>query len=74
MSSDAGTALSVTSNGEVEGPRRSGRLATRAHTFFPRPRRHYRASRTPPTIVRRTLRDDEAKRSACNAEYCIRDS
>ena len=39
-------------NGEVEGPRRSARLEPRAHTAFPRPRRHYRLSRPPPTIVR----------------------
>src|ERR1700680_4358023 len=47
-----GNALHVPSNGEVEGPRRSARLEPRAHTVFPRPRRHYRLSRTPPTIVR----------------------
>src|SRR4029077_11895220 len=40
------------SNGEVEGPRRSVRLEPRVHTLFPHPRRHYRLSRTPPTIVR----------------------
>jgi hypothetical protein len=40
------------SNGEVEGPRATARTEPRAHTAFPRPRRHYRASRTPPTIVR----------------------
>src|SRR4029077_11115718 len=42
----------VTSNGEVEGPPRSARLEPRVHTVFQHPRRHYRASRTPPTIVR----------------------
>ena len=43
----------VAPNGEVEGPDDHARLEPRAHTVFPRPRRHYRASRTPPTIVRR---------------------
>ena len=43
----------LTSNGEVEGPDQSARLEPRAHTVFQRPRRHYRRSRTPPTIVRR---------------------
>src|SRR5215469_16238577 len=40
------------SNGEVEGPRDHTRLEPRVHTLFPHPRRHYRLSRTPPTIVR----------------------
>jgi len=40
------------SNGEVEGPPRSARLEPRVHTVFPHPRRHYRLSRAPPTIVR----------------------
>ena len=40
------------SNGEVEGPRRSARSEPRGHTVFAHPRRHYRLSRTPPTIVR----------------------
>jgi hypothetical protein len=40
------------SNGEVEGSPRSARLEPRVHTAFPHPRRHYRLSRTPPTIVR----------------------
>src|ERR1700683_4263697 len=40
------------SNGEVEGPPRSAQMEPRVHTVFPHPRRHYRASRTPPTIVR----------------------
>ena len=43
----------VTSNGEVEGPHTGPRLEPRAHNFSQRPRRHHRASRTPPTIVRR---------------------
>src|SRR5580698_668152 len=43
----------MTPNGEVEGPPRSARLEPRVHTLFPHPRRHYRRSRTPPTIVRR---------------------
>ena len=42
----------VPSNGEVEGPHRSARSEPRVHTLFPHPRRHYRPSRTPPTIVR----------------------
>src|SRR5262245_36756944 len=43
-------------NGEVEGPRARARLEPRVHTVFPHPRRHYRLSRTPPTIVRRPPR------------------
>src|SRR2546429_4467595 len=43
----------MTSNGEVEGPPRSARSEPRVHTVFPHPRRHYRVSRPPPTIVRR---------------------
>jgi hypothetical protein len=42
----------VTSNGEVEGPRAGARSEPRVHTAFPHPRRHYRLSRTPRTIVR----------------------
>jgi len=43
-----------TPNGEVERPRRSAGLATRAHNLFQRPRRPTaHASRPPPTIVRR---------------------
>jgi hypothetical protein len=46
-------APSVTPNGEVEGPHRSARRATRAHTVLQRPRSQSdHASRTPPTIVR----------------------
>src|SRR5207302_1626778 len=41
------------SNGEVEGPRDGARLEPRAEHLPQRPRRHYRASRPPPTIVRR---------------------
>src|SRR5580700_6431801 len=41
-------------NGEVEGPHRSARSEPRGHTVFSHPRRHYRLSRPPPTIVRRT--------------------
>src|SRR5438105_2463669 len=43
----------ATSNGEVEGPRDGARLEPRAEHLPQRPRRHYRASRPPPTIVRR---------------------
>ena len=51
--------VTVTPNGEVEGPPRSAHQAPRAHTFFPRPRRvTTHRSRTPPTIVRRTLSED----------------
>src|SRR6266853_3918230 len=43
----------MTSNGEVERPRRSAGLAPRAHTFFQRPRRRTTcASRPVPTLVR----------------------
>jgi hypothetical protein len=43
----------VTSNGEIERPRRSAGSATRAHTVFPRPRRPTtHASRPVPMIVR----------------------
>jgi hypothetical protein len=41
-------------NGEVEGPPRSDRLEPRVHTVFRHPRRDYRVSRHPPTIVGRT--------------------
>jgi len=42
------------SNGEVEGPDHHAGRATRAHNFPRRPRRQAdRASRPPPTIVRR---------------------
>src|ERR1700730_17211345 len=45
-------AVSMRSNGEVEGPRRSARRR-RGRTISQRPRRQTRsASRTPPTIVR----------------------
>jgi hypothetical protein len=50
-----GNAFHVPSNGEVEGPRRSAQSEPRVHTVFPHPRRHYRLSRTPPTIVRSHL-------------------
>jgi hypothetical protein len=43
------------SNGEVEGPHRSARSEPRVHAVFQHPRRHYRRSRTPPTIVRGQL-------------------
>src|SRR5215475_1584747 len=39
-------------NGEVEEPARSARLEPRVHTVFRYPRRYYRLSRSPPTIVR----------------------
>jgi len=55
----------VTSNGEVEGPPWSARLEPRVHTVFPHPRRHYRPSRTPPTIVRRRHRADATHQEAC---------
>ena len=64
------------SNGEVEGPPRSAGFDPRARNFFPRPRRHYRLSRTPPTIVRRrhqliaphvTLPESEASNEQRNA-------
>ena len=50
------TQIKELSNGEVEGPRAGARLEPRAHNLFQRPRRHYRVSRHPPTIVRRTRR------------------
>jgi hypothetical protein len=46
----SGTAMS---NGEVEGPHAGARLEPWVHTVFQHPRRHYRDSRPPPTIVRR---------------------
>src|SRR5580658_1320808 len=46
----------LTPNGEVEGPHRSAQSEPRVHTVFPHPRRDYRSSRTPPTIVRRQWR------------------
>src|SRR5947208_387724 len=43
----------MATNGEVERPHRSAGLATRAHTFFQRPRRPTTcASRPVPTLVR----------------------
>src|SRR6266480_1068276 len=43
----------MTPNGEVERPRRSAGLATRAHNLFQRPRRPTtHASRPVPTLVR----------------------
>ena len=39
-------------NGEVEEPRIGAGSEPRVHTLSQHPRRHYRASRTPPTIVR----------------------
>jgi hypothetical protein len=44
--------MSVRSNGEVEGPRVGARLDPPVHNLSQHRRRHYRASRTPPTIVR----------------------
>jgi len=45
--------VSLTSNGEVEGPDDHAGQAPRAHTVFQRPRRQTdHASRPPPTIVR----------------------
>src|SRR5207237_8815993 len=44
----------VTPNGEAERPRAGAGLEPRAHTFFQRPRRHYRLSRPAPVIVRGT--------------------
>src|SRR5205807_6934700 len=40
------------SNGEAERPHAGVRSEPRAHTLFPRPRRHYRASRPAPAMVR----------------------
>jgi hypothetical protein len=51
----------MASNGEAERPRAGARLEPRAHTSFGRPRRHYRASRPAPAIVRGTA--TAAKRS-----------
>ena len=48
----SGDFLAADSNGEVEGPRDGTRLEPRADNLPQRPRRHYRASRPPPTIVR----------------------
>ena len=45
--------VSMAPNGEVEGPHAGARLEPRVHTVFSHPRRHYRRSRPPPTIVRR---------------------
>ena len=42
----------ASSNGLAERPRRSARLEPRVHTLFSHPRRHYRASRTAPALVR----------------------
>src|SRR5215813_12698694 len=52
--SETGRALTrhALSNGEVEGPGIDARSEPRAHTVSSRPRRDYRASRHPPTIVR----------------------
>ena len=44
--------LAASSNGEAERPHAGARSEPRAHTHFPRPRRHYRASRPAPAIVR----------------------
>jgi hypothetical protein len=55
ISTEYGTCVVVPAspNGEVERPRRSAGLATRAHNLFPRPRRPTTcASRTVPTLVR----------------------
>jgi hypothetical protein len=51
--------LTVTPNGEVEGPHRSPGPWRRGRTISQRPRRQAdNASRTPPTIVRRTTTTD----------------
>src|SRR5205807_8911380 len=39
-------------NGEVEGPDADAQSEPRVHTVLRHPRRHYRLSRPPPTIVR----------------------
>jgi hypothetical protein len=56
--------VQVPANGEVEGPRDGARLEPRVHNLFPHPRRHYRASRTPPTIVRRMAHADASVTAA----------
>src|SRR5262249_4213053 len=48
-----GDSFSMRSSGEAEGPGMDARSEPRAHNLSSRPRRHYRLSRTPPTIVRR---------------------
>ena len=61
----------VQSNGEVEGPRRCARQATRAHTVPGRPRRQSRGvSRTPPTIVR--LHQCKSRPRTPPSNYCPR--
>jgi len=57
------------SNGEVEGPRGSGRLEPRVHTVFAHLRRRYRVSRTPPTIVRRRSAGTEDERYHHGADH-----
>ena len=47
--------LNMTSNGEVEEAHTGVWLEPWVHTVFPHPRRHYRVSRHPPTIVRSLL-------------------
>jgi len=42
----------ASSNGLAERPRRSAGLEPRVHNLFLHPRRHYRASRTAPAMVR----------------------
>src|SRR5579862_3058411 len=63
----------VTSNGEVEGPAADAGLEPRAHTVPRRPRRHHRASRTPPTIVRlrRQLLQQSREIPATGAHECF---
>jgi len=46
----------MTPNGQAEWPRAFSALEPRAQTVFQRPRRHYRASRRAPAIVRRRVR------------------
>jgi hypothetical protein len=58
-------------NGEVEGLPTSANQAPWAHAVFPRPRRHYRLSRLPPTIVRRLATQSVRDRDQDRAEQSI---
>jgi hypothetical protein len=53
------------SNGEAERPRDGAQLEPRADTVFPRPRRHYLASRPP----RRLLQDALARNRRISAYH-----
>ena len=65
------TSLVADSNGEVEGPPRSARLEPRVHTLVPHPRRHYRLSRSPPTIVSRHRSVEMRPRDAASQPHLI---